>query len=129
MTALSPTDVAILRRQTKRADGLEYLACRQGADTHQWERRRPDFTPELGQAAAWQCLRCLAIKRQVHTKRGEIMASDYEYPDGYLYRKTEADSTMEKMLTPMAVRAAYNKRITDSLGELSEIVPLHPQAE
>lgn len=126
---LSSSDAAILRRQIKRAEGLVYLACRQGADAHQWERRRPDFTPELGQPAAWQCLRCGTIKRQVHTKQGEILASDYEHPDEYIYKHRKEDSKMERMFTPQGVRAAYNKRIMDSLDELSEIVPLPRQVE
>lgn len=115
--ALSQSDAAILRRQIKRAEGLEYLACRQGADTHQWERRRPDFEPDVGVPVAWQCLRCLTIKRQVHSKQGELLASDYEYPDGYLYHATKEDSKMERMLTPQAVRAAYNKRISNDALE------------
>lgn len=109
---LSQSDVAILRRQIKRAETLEYLACRRGADSHQWERRIPDFEPELGVPVAWQCLRCLTIKRQVHSKRGELLASDYEYPDGYLYHSDSTDSKMERLFTPQAVRAAYNNRVS-----------------
>jgi len=110
--SLSQSDAAILRRQIKRAEGLEYLACRRGADNHQWERRRPDFEPELGIPVAHQCRVCKAIKRQVQSKNGELLAQpDYEYPDGYLYHATKSDSQMERMFTPQAVRAAYNKRI------------------
>lgn len=127
MTTLSKSDAAILRRQIKRAAALEYLACRQGADSHQWERRQPDFEPEVGLAAAWQCNRCLAIKRQVHSKGGELLASDYEYPDGYLYRSTEKDSKMERLFTPQAIRAAYNERIAGV--DLPPMTSIRPSLE
>lgn len=119
--SLSQSDAAILRRQIKRAETLEYLACRQGADTHQWERRRPDFEPELGHPVAWQCLRCGTIKRQVHSKQGELLASDYEYPDGYLYRSSSEDSNFERLFTPQAIRSAYNKRLKPE-----DLKPLNP---
>lgn len=124
MSRLSTSDAAILRRQIKRAKRLEYLGCRVGADGHRWQRCQPDFTPEYGEPAVWQCDVCDCIKRQVHTKKGELLASEYEYPDGYLYRSTNEDSRMERLFTPQAVRAAYFERIQASLNSLPVVRPI-----
>lgn len=113
-----------LDRQVHRANELEYLACRRGADGHHWQRCKPDFTPTVGIATVKQCLRCKTIRREIHGTYGEMLAADYEYPVGYLYHRNPDDPRGEPLLPPRAVRKSYDELISANENHLPKVTPL-----
>lgn len=117
---------ASLMRQIKRAQTLEYLACRVGGDRHRWVRCIPDVDPShrSTRVVVHQCDVCLTIKRQEITKLGERLGSVmYEYPEGYLYHRNEdEDAPFDQMFSSQAVRAAMLDRV--DLTSLPRVIPI-----
>jgi hypothetical protein len=118
MTKEKDPHLAVVDRQIRRTDDLptEYLSCRQGALNHSWRPVRPDWEPNVKgvKAVAYQCSRCLTIKRQnVSVRYGELMGTpSYEYPLGFvLERKPNEEG---RILSAQAVRASFVKRSGDA---------------
>jgi hypothetical protein len=119
-------DVKLLNRQMKRV--LEripphLLNCRQGADGHHWQRRRPDWKPELPGVLAYaaQCANCTAIKRiDFLARTGEVLRSRATYPEGYILKRVEGDGT-EPLVSTRAVRLTRVKKSDADLPELSDV--------
>lgn len=107
---MSKVDKALITRQRKRLKKLDdkYIACRVGSERHHWYRVKPDWTPPNAAVAAlaYQCATCRTVKRQeIDAKYGLILGSpSYEYPDGYLLKRTDKDGD-DRLMSPNAVRA------------------------
>lgn len=121
---MTKAEKAALNRQIARAGDLVYLECRVGAERHKWSLRRPDFTADYGTAVAHQCDVCLAVRRTVVSKLGEVLGRTYEYPEGYQYVRKDDDPQFETMISPQSVRAAYLARIEANLASLPELISL-----
>jgi hypothetical protein len=115
----------LLERQIKRTADLtdDYLSCRQGALSHAWQAVQPDWDPNVKgvRAVAFQCTRCLAIKRQnVSVRYGELMGPpSYEYPEGFMLSRKPTDTG--RILSAQAVRAAFVKRVKSALPPMQAI--------
>jgi hypothetical protein len=114
MTEKDP-HLILLEKQMKRAadSATEHLACRQGALNHAWQAVKPDWDPKVKgvKPMAYQCTRCLTIKRQnVSVRYGELMARpNYQYPEGFVLRRAEGEKG--RLLSAQAVRAEFIKRV------------------
>jgi hypothetical protein len=128
MTTEKDPHLVLLQRQMKRAADMatEHLACRQGALNHAWQAVRPDWDPKVKgvKPMAYQCSRCLTIKRQnVSVRFGELMARpSYEYPEGFVLHRGEGERG--RILSAQAVRAAFIKRVQEDQALLPEMVVL-----
>jgi hypothetical protein len=103
-------DKGVITRQKKRLAKLSEkdLLCRVGSARHLWRRVLPDWDPGVTgvMPVAYQCDRCLTVKRTEIDKRYGIILGKprYEYPDSYKLKRQESDGT-EQLVSSNAVRA------------------------
>lgn len=97
------------RRARKLPD--EYLQCRLLG--HQWNiipnRRKPQF----GDMLSLGCARCDSVREDIVSRRyGELLARNYDYPEGYLIKPEKRG---ERNFSAASLRAEVNRRLLDGI--------------
>lgn len=118
--SITKSEAAKIRAQIARAAALpnEFLDCRSLG--HAWHEVVPDRDVPHGELHAYQCGRCLMLRRDVIAPMyGEILSRNYDAQPGYYQRRTESG---DRPFSAPALRAERSRRIKQKLYELTDIV-------
>lgn len=83
-----------------------YLACRPGADRHQWDRQPLARRTSFGQPRDYRCVSCGTIKHQIIDANGNLAAQWYDYPPDYRldFAYTTEDVRLESIRRAQTLR-------------------------